>query len=370
MTRKDDIMTNPDSLERIPVSELRFDCRNPRLAEYGITERTKEDEIISILWDAMDVQELVQSIVASGYFEQEPLIVTKEKRNLIVIEGNRRLAAVKVILDSDIAKIVGYGKRHRKSILDPLRELPVVVSSRKQSWRYLGFKHVNGPAKWGSYAKAKYIAEIHREYGMSLEDIAEQIGDRHKIVQRLYRGLRILEQAEEEKVFNRDDRYRTRFSFSHLYTGLEYEGISDFLSLESDNAEALVPANEMDRLHELCLWLYGSKREQRPPVVEKQNPNLRELDQVLRKPEALAALRGGAGLAAALDHSRPPAQVLEEDLSNAKLALRHARGFLTEGFDRSDTLLRLAGTIADLADDIYAEMERMSSGQRRRRQTE
>ena len=62
--------------------------------------------------------------------------------------------------------------------------------------------------------------------------------------------------------------------------------------------------------------------------------------------------------------------MLEEDLSNAKLALRHARGFLTEGFDRSGTLLRLAGTIADLADDIYAEMERMNSGQRRRRQTE
>ena len=363
-------MENPDSRERIPVSELRFDCRNPRLAEYGITERTREDDIVSILWDAMDVQELVQSIVASGYFEQEPLIVAKEKQNFIVIEGNRRLAAVKVILDPDIAKIVGYGKRHRKSIRDPLRELPAIVSSRRQSWRYLGFKHVNGPAKWGSYAKARYIAEVHREYGISLEDIAEQIGDRHKTVQRLYRGLRILEQAEENKVFDRDDRYRTRFAFSHLYTGLDYEGISDFLSIEPGDAEALVPSNAIDRLRELCLWLYGSRREQRPPVVEKQNPNLRELDQVLREPQALVMLRGGAGLAAALDHSRPPAQVLEENLSNAKLALQHARGFLTEGFDRSDTLLRLAGTIADLADDIYEEMERMNSGRRRRRKTE
>ena len=361
-------MASPN--ERIPVSELRFDRHNPRLAEYGISERTKEEEIISILWDAMDVQELVQSIVASGYFEQEPLIVAKERQNFVVIEGNRRLAAVKVILDSNIAKVVGYKKRHRKSIIDPLRELPAVVSSRKQSWRYLGFKHVNGPAKWGSYAKAKYIAEVHREYGVPLEDIAEQIGDRHKTVQRLYRGLRILEQAEEESVFDHDDRYRTRFSFSHLYTGLDYEGISDFLSIEPNNAEALVPSNAIDRLRELCLWLYGSKREQRPPVVERQNPNLRELDQVLREPEALLVLRGGAGLAAALDYSRPPTQVLEENLSTAKLALQHARGFLTEGFDQSDTLLRLAGTIADLADDIYTEMERMSSGRRRRRQTE
>ena len=363
-------MASSDSRERIPVSELRFDSRNPRLEEYGVTERTKENEIVSILWDTMDIQELVQSIVASGYFEQEPLIVAKENRNFVVIDGNRRLAAVKVILDPDIAKIACYGKRHGKSVLDPLRKLPAVVSGRKQSWRHLGFKHVNGPAKWGSYAKAKYIAEVHREYGISLEDIAEQIGDRHKTVQRLYRGLLLLEQAERSKVFNRDDRYSTRFAFSHLYTGLDYEGIRDFISIESDDAESLVPPNAINRLGELCLWLYGSKRDNRPPVVERQNPNLRELDQVLRKPEALLVLRRGAGLATALDHSLPPTQVLEDDLSSAKLSLQHARGFLSEGFDRSDTLLRLAATTADLADDIYKEMTLMNSGQRRRRGTE
>lgn len=363
-------MTGPDSRERIPVSELHFDSRDPRLAEYGVTERTNENEIISILWDTMDIQELVQSIVASGYFEQEPLIVAKEKRKFVVIEGNRRLAAVKVILDPDIAKTVGYGKKHGKSILDPLRKLPAVVSSRTQSWRYICFKHVNGPAKWNSYAKAKYIAEVHREYGISLEDIAEQIGDRHKTVQCLYRGLLILEQAEESGVFERENRYRTRFSFSHLYTSLEYEGINDFLSIESNDADSLVPPNAINRLGELCLWLYGSRRGNRPPVVETQNPDLSELDQILRKPESLQALRVGAGLAAALDHGRPPTQVLEENLSSAKLSLQHARGFLSEGFDKSDTLLRLAATIAELADDTYEEMALMNSGRRRRRETE
>ena len=175
---------------------------------------------------------------------------------------------------------------------------------------------------------------------------------------------------QENKVFDRDDRYRTRFSFSHLYTGLDYEGISDFLSIESNDAESLVPPNAISRLGELCLWLYGSRRDDRPPVVERQNPNLRELDQVLRKPEALQVLRLGAGLAAALDHSRPPTQVLENNLSSAKLSLQHARGFLSEGFDQSDTLLRLAATIADLADDIYKEMTLMNSNRRRRRGTE
>lgn len=34
----------------------------------------------------------------------------------------------------------------------------------------LTFKHVNGPAKWSSYAKAKYIAEIHQKYNIELAE--------------------------------------------------------------------------------------------------------------------------------------------------------------------------------------------------------
>ena len=74
--------------------------------------------------------------------------------------------------------------------LKKLKELPVIISNRKESWRYLGFKHVNGPAKWSSYAKAAYIAEVHRKYKVPLADIANQIGDRHNTVQRLNRSSR------------------------------------------------------------------------------------------------------------------------------------------------------------------------------------
>jgi len=35
------------------VSDLHFDYENPRLAEYGITKATPEDEILKILWEAM-----------------------------------------------------------------------------------------------------------------------------------------------------------------------------------------------------------------------------------------------------------------------------------------------------------------------------
>jgi len=366
-------MAANEAVETLPVAELHFDRENPRLAEYGVTPQTTEDEVLTILWDAMDVSELVQSIAASGFFTHEPLIVAKEGGKNVVIEGNRRLAAVKVLLNDSLPKDKGWDvPALPKAARDRLKSLPVLISSRKETWRYLGFKHVNGPAKWSSYAKAKYIADVHRTYKVPLADIANQIGDRHRTVQRLYRGLMVIEQAERERVYDREDKFRPRFAFSHLYTGLDYDGINGFLKLKSENEEAEdpVPKNRLKELGEFCVWLFGSTKLKKAPVVESQNPDLRRLDDVLKSREAIAALRDGAELSVAYELSRPPTTVFEESLLKAKRELTQARALLTTGYDNSEDLLRIAGTIAALADDIYSEMERKRNPGKKKRLTE
>jgi hypothetical protein len=354
-------MTDVSETTAIPITELHFDRDNPRLAEYGISQQATDREILSVLWDAMDVRELVQSIAASGFFPHEALIVVREKNKNIVIEGNRRLAAVKVLLGDQIAQESGWEiPTLSKEDRERLSSLPVIMSDRQSSWRYLGFKHVNGPAKWSSYAKAQYIADVHRRYGISLSDIANQIGDRHYTVQRLYRGLMVIEQAEREKVYDREDRSHQRLAFSHLYTGLDYDGIATFISLKAESEETPdpVPKEKVKELGELCVWLYGSKKEKRPPVIVSQNPDLRHLSAVLSDRQALAALRDNMELPKAFEISRPPAAVFEEALLAAKRSMTTARAYLTTGYDGSEDLLRIAGSIANMADDIYAEMER------------
>lgn len=366
-------MTPIGKAESIPVKDLHFDRLNPRLAEYGVQPETTDEQIQKILWEAMDVRELVQSIAASGYFPHEPIIVTKEEGRNIVIEGNRRLAAVKVLLNDQVARKNGWEvPTLSKDALNNLETLPVIMSDRQESWRYLGFKHVNGPAKWSSYAKAKYIADIHRNHKISLADIANQIGDQHRTVQRLYRGLMVIEQAERLKVYDREDRFRQRLAFSHLYTGLDYDGISSFISLKSEDEEIQdpVPVAKKKELGELCVWLYGSKKNNQPPVVESQNPHLRQLNAVLNNREAVAALRAGNELAKAFEISRPSSVVFEEALLAAKRELTTARAHLTTGYDKSEALLRVVGTVAEMADDIYKEMERKRNPEKTKRLTE
>ncbi len=74
---------------KLDESVLKFDRKNPRLVEFGLREDSTDEEIVRLLWDAMDAREIAMSIVASGYFENDPLIVTSENDGHIVIEGNR-----------------------------------------------------------------------------------------------------------------------------------------------------------------------------------------------------------------------------------------------------------------------------------------
>ena len=193
----------------------------------------------------MAVDELAMSISSSGYFAYEPVFVMTEGDKDIVIEGNRRLAAVKILLDEHIRKRLKITDLPSISpeLRQQLQTLPVIRTDRESIWQYIGFKHVNGPAKWGSYAKAQYIAEVRKKFGVSLEKIAEQIGDRNRTVQRLYRAMMVIRQAEEAKVFLRENRYKASFSFSHLYTGLDYDGFKRFLDLTD---ESVLPQSNLE----------------------------------------------------------------------------------------------------------------------------
>jgi hypothetical protein len=150
----------------IRTEDLLLDPLNPRLAEFGIAPSALQFDLLKTLWDEMAVAEVAMSIAYSGYFQHEPLFVERDGHNkFVVIEGNRRLAAVQLLLDADLRRKLKATDLPEidAAAKQKLRYLPCIVTTRKEIWRYLGFKHVNGPATWGSYAKAQYIAHVHND---------------------------------------------------------------------------------------------------------------------------------------------------------------------------------------------------------------
>src|SRR5580700_3461590 len=96
-----DHLTHSLIYRHYPVGSLLLDAENPRLVEYGLTAGATQFDILRVLWERMAISELAMSIAYNGYFEHEPLfaITHPGSEDLVVIEGNRRLAAVKLLLD-------------------------------------------------------------------------------------------------------------------------------------------------------------------------------------------------------------------------------------------------------------------------------
>src|ERR1041385_7585484 len=99
--------TSPIDIQLIDVDDLLLDPENPRLAEKAVDGRS-QDEITRILWREMAVDEIALSIAANGYNQYEPLFAIEAgKDKWCVIEGNRRLAAVKLLRDPNLRAKVG-----------------------------------------------------------------------------------------------------------------------------------------------------------------------------------------------------------------------------------------------------------------------
>lgn len=366
------------NIEDVSISDLQFDKKNPRLVEFENTSTITEENLVEILCRAMNVEEIILSLYHSGYFKNDPLIAIKEGNKYIVIEGNRRLAAIKVI--TEYPKYLKYYPKSlpepSKELIDKLQFIPVVIEPSKQAaWEFIGFKHVNGASKWGSYAKAEYIAQVHNDFGISLDDIGLQIGDTNKTVQRLYQSLMVIDQAESQKVFDKNDINAPRLYFSHLYTGLQYEGIKTYIGLKDAEAESREPVTKINELGELLGYMFGSKRNDTKSVISSQNPDLRYLDAVVSSPEARSALKATGDLYIAYEISQPDDFKFTESLNEAKRALYKSLQYAATGYFGEISHLKTAGTIATMADELYTLMEKkhqnaLGNSQRKNRFTE
>ena len=362
---------------KVSVDWLSLDPDNPRLVL--ASSLATDDEIIGKLYRIADLDELIQSISANGYMDIEPLIVCLSEDNsdkFTVIEGNRRLATIKLFRDPELREKIK--KRSGFSINVPelegelKRSLDNVtvyrVGSRQESRQFVGFKHINGTAKWSSYAKAKFAADWYRDKPeKGLQHIAEMIGDQHNTVKRMVFAIYVLEQAENKDLFSIQDRNTGRFGFSHLYVALTRSDYLQHLGLDEKWADYEIKVNPVsadkeDNLEELLLWIYGSKEKDILPVVKSQNPDIRRLGEVIANQKSLNILIDSRDLDHAHSSIAPKDRVFSRSLTEAEIRLADAQESII-GYDGSNkSLLDTANTAKDRITVICKIMEDKISG--------
>ena len=133
------------NFEDIKIDRLEFDKQNPRLPTS--VQHSTENEIIRYLARNTGLEDLMTSIGENGFFPGEAIVVVKAAQagNYVVLEGNRRLAALRLLQTPNIIANTGRIVRAAQQAKFKPDAMPAyVVASRSDAMQYLGFRHITG----------------------------------------------------------------------------------------------------------------------------------------------------------------------------------------------------------------------------------
>jgi hypothetical protein len=328
--------------QMLHLKQLELDPDNPRLVVQG---RPTQQKLIVKLFEEEALDELVASFLENGYFEEEPLVVVPEGRLYRVVEGNRRLATLKLLVDRQLRRKTGVSgwpdpTPSQRRRLDPVP--CVVYADRTAVLPYLGYRHITGARKWAPFQKARFVAQL-LEAGQSLDEIEELIGDTSATTKKLYQDYVVYSQAVEELGIPAQ---RIRDRFSLLEVALGQRPIKAFLGMSNrlpvSKVDSLVSEDHLEELEEVVGWIFGTSS--RLPVIGESRDISARLAKVIENQEALQFLRENDDLEGAYERTDGEQRYLMRKLAAAERSARESAGLLP---------------IYAADDDIQAAVERL-----------
>ena len=287
------------------IDELEFDKQNPRLPT---TVSTKESEIIKYLATKTGIEDLMISIGENGFFDGEAIVATPANGKYTVLEGNRRLVALKLLQDPDLAGNRRSITRASEDAKKKPTDIPAyIVNSRDDALQYLGFRHISGVQRWDPLAKARYLKLLFNQTSSDEPEercieVAREIGSRRDAVRRSLDALAAYEAIEERDFFDIDDLNEGSFRFGTFYTAIANVEIASFVGVREEDGSATHPiANPKSLkegpLEELTEWMF--KKDSQGSTRLGESRNIPKLSAIIANPNALEKFRQGVSLESA-----------------------------------------------------------------------
>jgi len=201
----------------ISLSKLLLDPNNYRFLDRKkfkkkASIRFHEDSVqratLESLEQSYQLDELKHSILTNGYVPMERIIVVPYSAKsgfFLVVEGNRRVAALKSILKEEQEGVTDLTPSQRQSFSEiPCAILKSSGDSLKHAERVImGIRHIAGPKGWGAYQQALLVSELKDDEGLEFQDIGEMLGISSVEAARRYRAIGALKSMEEDELFSK-----------------------------------------------------------------------------------------------------------------------------------------------------------------------
>lgn len=198
--------------EDIEIEKLLLDPNNYRFQDlddfvYADDARFHENNVQARTYERLKETEglkaLKGSIIKNTYIPSERIVASKysdEPEQFLVVEGNRRVAAVKWLLNDYEA-----GVEIDENVLASVRALPVVIleaagdEAKVVQASLMGIRHVSGIKQWGAYQRAKLVVYLRDELDLDANDVSERLAMSTVEVNRRYRAFKALTQYQRDE---------------------------------------------------------------------------------------------------------------------------------------------------------------------------
>jgi hypothetical protein len=289
----------PDRLrdETVQIGSIMLDPNNPRLATVS-AEETPEERIAEegaqaatlrrLNTGRFDMDGLRSSIRRSGLLPIDRIVVRPiegEDDTYVVVEGNRRIGAIKTLLDQHADGDITLDDEVLASIEEPA----VLVltgegadEARLDQWLIQGVRHITGIRQWGGYQAARTIQTMIENLGYGEREVAEAL---NLSVQRVKRSMRVLAALEQ---MSEDDEYG-EFAVPDLYAYFDElvkrPSVRNWVGWDND-AYAFT---DEERASEFFSWIVPDEELDDEPRIPTSG-DVRQLDAVLGSEGARAIL--------------------------------------------------------------------------------
>jgi ParB-like chromosome segregation protein Spo0J len=274
------------------IENLDFDPRNPRLPEQDM--KGTQDELLAYMAQEYEAIEVARSIAKHGYFVSEPLIAIEERGRYVVVEGNRRLAALKLLRQPQRAESLQLSDADEWFDLASETTLPeripiVVVDSREAVAPIVGYRHISGIEPWGPHAKARFLAALIDDDRRPFKEAAAIVGESERAVREYYRNLKIVRQMETAFKVKAAPLIRRFGVFTRT---MQDARIVHFIGApradEVKPGKDPLPKSKAREVRELASWVFGQADD--PPLFTDSR-KISRLGTVVASAPGLARLR-------------------------------------------------------------------------------
>jgi hypothetical protein len=219
------------------ITSLVFDVKNPRVPTSE--QYPSERDIIAGLIDHEDVYELARKIAdRGGLYPSEKLVVVEEDGEKVVVEGNRRLGALKLLDNPSLApetKVKSFQALKERLPPQAIEKVAVVIApSRRAAAPLIADRHTGNPIKkWARIQQMRFIRSlIDAEHDIA--EVAKQLSMTPSEIQETLRNDTMLQVAlamplsKEVREIVEDPR---RFNYSMLERLVESNAVQKFLGI-------------------------------------------------------------------------------------------------------------------------------------------